>query len=40
VHWNDLVIQEGAGAAFLTIDDIVDLKEASLLSKTIMKEYC
>jgi len=40
ISWHDISIHEGAGAAFLTKEEISQLSTASLLSKTFVSEYC
>lgn len=41
IHWEDIVIQEGAGAAFLTKkEEIAHMDGVSLLAETFVQEYC
>ncbi|MFA6508947.1 MAG: NUDIX domain-containing protein [Candidatus Peribacteraceae bacterium] len=40
MQWGDFVVHEGAGAAFLTKDEIEQLPGVSLLAKTWVRDYC
>lgn len=40
LNWSEFVIYEGAGAAFLTKDEVAAMKNTSLLAKTFVADYC
>jgi 8-oxo-dGTP pyrophosphatase MutT (NUDIX family) len=40
LDWADFVVREGAGAAFLTKDEILTIKNVSLLARTFIADYC
>lgn len=40
IGWEDIVIKEGAGAAFLSKQEVASLKGASRLAKTFVDECC
>ena len=40
LHWKDFAVKEGAGAAFLTKEEIAQMEGVSLLVKTFVAEYC
>lgn len=40
LNWSDFVIREGAGAAFLTKDEVARLDRVSLLAKTFVADCC
>lgn len=40
LSWGDFTIKEGAGAAFLSKEEIAALDSVSLLAKTFVADYC
>ena len=40
IGWNEIDVREGAGAAFLSKEEIASLKGVSLFAKTFVADYC
>lgn len=40
VDWKDFSIREGAGAAFVSKDEVGQMQNISLLAKTFVQKYC
>ena len=40
INWRDFAVREGAGAAFLSKDEVARLDKVSLLARTFIAEYC